>query len=107
MISTLRAPPPWHDDQPIRERDPEIDIDRRRIVQEAVDVAIVQRLGPKHLGPGLEPRDDEGPVVTQAEAADQLAGDGVEGDDMRARPRPSLVTRPLTLPVARWNAPAP
>ena len=76
-----------------------------RRVEEAVDVAVVQRLDAQHVRPGLEAGDHEAAVVAQREAADQRAGARVERDDVRAEhAAPFLVTLPLMLPATGANA---
>ena len=101
MIATFDAPPPrgttttrsWNFTWKFA-------VDIQRQVEEALDVSVVQRLDAEDVGPGFETADDETAVLAQREAADQLAGAGVERDRRARRVRrgPLSVTVPLMLP---------
>ena len=53
-------------------------------IEKALDVAVVERLDAEHVRTRIEPGNHERAVLAQREAADQLAGSLIEGDDVRA-----------------------
>ena len=70
----LRVPPPRrHDDDLLVELHLEVHVDVQRRVEEARDVAVVQRLGAEDLRARLEAGDHEAAVLAQREPADQLS----------------------------------
>ena len=58
-LDVPRPAPARHGDDPLVERHAEVDVHIEVVVEEAVDVAIVERLGAEHVRPRLEAGDDE------------------------------------------------
>ena len=67
LISTSFAPAAArHGDDPVVERHLEIEVDVEVVVEEAVDIAIVERFGAQDVRAGLEAGDDELAVLASA-----------------------------------------